>query len=67
MLSVVHQPGARVRAAALWASLFGFFALAAMVSRVWSPLHHPNVWAGMFSGPGDFQPKSVVEAVLNGQ
>lgn len=67
MLRVVHPPGARVRAPALWASLFGIFTLAAMVSRVWAPLHHPNVWAGMFSGPGDFPPKSVVDAVLNGQ
>ena len=67
MLRIVHPPGARLRASALWASLFGLFALAAMVSRVWSPLHHPELWAGMFSGPGDFPPKSVVEAVLHGQ
>jgi len=67
MLRIVHPPGARLRASALWASLFGLFALAAMVSRAWSPLHHPALWAGMFSGPGDFPPKSVVEAVLHGQ
>src|SRR5258708_11063889 len=67
MLSVVHPPGARVRASAFWSSLFGLFALAVMVSRVWSPLHHPKVWAGMFSGPGALPPKGVVEAVLPGQ
>jgi hypothetical protein len=51
---------------AIGAAVLGLLAVAGAATREWSLLNRPGEWGTFFSGPGDFAPAAIVNALDHG-